>query len=70
MIELLAAEGGRGGGYVGLLIIAVLLITTFLLVRNMTKRLARMRDRFPEPMDDDDPRRRPATDAPENPPQA
>ena len=54
---LAAQHSGRGGGPLALLIVVLLLLTVFLLVRNMNRRLARMRDSFPEPLDDDDPRR-------------
>lgn len=57
-----AEEGGIGAGPIGLVILLLMIVATFLLIRNMNMRIKRLPPEFPgqtnaEPESDDPPTR-------------
>ena len=53
MIALLAQEeGGIGAGPIGLVILLLMIVATFLLIRNMSMRIKRLPPEFPDQTDE------------------
>lgn len=48
MIPLAAEEGGIGAGPIGFVILLLMIIATFLLIRNMNTRIKRLPREFPD----------------------
>ena len=44
-----AEEGGIGAGPIGLVILLLMIVATFLLIRNMNTRIKRLPREFPDP---------------------
>ena len=57
MIALAAEEGGIGAGPIGFVILLLMIVATFLLIRNMNTRIKRLPREFPDQTarKDDDP---------------
>jgi hypothetical protein len=51
MLLLAVEEGDINAGPIGLVIVLLMLIATFLLIRNMNARIKRLPREFPEPED-------------------